>query len=93
MPTSYIDIDRDEMEYIDGGITTAQKIGIGVAIVAVSAAVGTAIAMGQFWVAARAMGYALKTYCRKLGAKTVAKTISWYTGWSFGSIWAVVKLL
>ncbi|MEE1057512.1 MAG: class IIb bacteriocin, lactobin A/cerein 7B family [Acutalibacteraceae bacterium] len=93
MPKHFVEITNDEMEYIDGGITTAQKAIIIGAVVVAGAALIAAVIYGQFWLAAKLLGYAVKTVARKIGAKAVIGVITSQTGLGAAAIGKVVNAI
>lgn len=91
MPNHFVEISNDEMEYIDGGMTTWQKAIIIGAVVVAGAALITAVIYGQFWLAAKLLGYSVKTVARKLGAKAVIGVITAQTGLGATAIGKVIN--
>lgn len=47
LPSSYVDVESDEMEYVDGGGYVTFRIGSGSLIIGALAAVGTALTYGK----------------------------------------------
>lgn len=93
MPRNYAVMSEDEMMYVEGGMSTKDKSAIIVSVVAVGAALGFAIAVGQIALGAKLMGYTIKKYARKLGAKAVSKVISQSLKIGFGATMTVVSFL
>lgn len=97
LPSSYVDIDREEMEYIDGGYTislsrsTAATI-IDVAAILISAGLSTSASVGKI---AAKIGWSnlktkvatamLKLGVSKLAANTAVSILTTVTGFSLGS--------
>ena len=48
MPSSYVDIDREEMEYVDGGGTLRMKISKNSLIIHLLSAIGGALTSAKF---------------------------------------------
>ena len=93
LPTSYVDVDSEEMEYIDGGYAAWQKALVATAIVAAGAGLIVALSYGQVWVAAKIMGYTFKTAVRKLGIKAVVGIVVESTGISAGAVAAALAIV
>lgn len=92
LPMNYMDIDRDEMEYIDGGnLTAGQKaIIIGACIVS-SVAIGAAIWIGAWAVAAKILCYSIRGVMAAAGPAAVASTLIAALGISSAGAWAIVN--
>ncbi|WP_291569672.1 hypothetical protein [Clostridium sp. UBA4548] len=80
LPNSFVDIDSDEMEYLDGGMSWQNKLLVIGACVAVGAALTVALVYGQLGLAAKIMGFTFKTLIRKLGAVGVAAVVGQSVG-------------
>ena len=89
MPTNYVEIDRDEMEYVDGGgwVYTAPIAWV---------VDGIAMASGAGWILAPIKMYGKKMAQQYIGQVTtiLGKAIKWATGVSFSAstTWALGAL-
>jgi len=61
LPSSYVDVDRDEMEYVDGGGTITFKIGSNSFIIGALATVGTALTAAKVTTVLASLGIAIAT--------------------------------
>ena len=86
LPASYAVIEEEEMMYLDGGMSKLTKAGIIAAIVVVGAAVTTALVYGQFYLGAKIMGFTMKAYVKRVGAKAVATVIATNLGLTYLSV-------
>ena len=93
LPNSYVDIDRDEMEYIDGGYAAWQKALVATAIVAAGVGLVVALSYGQIWLAAKIMKFTLATAVSKLKIAGVAAIVSYSTGLSATVVYNALKLV
>jgi len=94
MPSNYVVVNADEMEYIDGGaLTTWQKALVIGACVAATATLTVALVYGQFALAAKIMGFTIKKVVEKAGAAAVVGCITATLGISGGAVWAAINFL
>ena len=93
LPNSYVDIDRDEMEYIDGGYAAWQKALVATAIVAAGVGLVVALSYGQIWLAAKIMKFTFATAVSKLKIAGVAAIVSYSTGLSATVVYNALKLV
>ena len=94
LPSSYVDIEREEMEYIEGGMSWYWKVAIGAGVLALGAGLIVAFAYGQLYLAARIMGWTFSRYVQTLGAAAVADVVSKSlvgTGATIGTVLTVFK--
>lgn len=91
LPDSYAEIDREEMEYIDGGLTWWQKSLIVAGVTAVAVGLTWAIVTGTIWYAAKLMGLTMATVARQIGAVKLTATIVGLLGTSWTGTFAVAK--
>lgn len=80
LPTSYVDVDNEEMEYIDGGWAWWKKALVGAAIAAAGVGLIVALSYGQVWLAAKIMKTTFSLAVRKIGAAGVTAMIVGATG-------------
>ena len=86
MPSSYVDVEREEMEYIDGGFTAWQKALVATAVVAAGAGLVVACSYGQIWVIASIMKVTFAAAVNSLGITGVATIVGATFGVSTGLI-------
>ena len=90
MPRNFVEVAKEELEYIVGGMSNWQKAIVVGAVIAGGIALTAAIAYGQFWLAAKILGYSVKTVARAVGAVAVVGLIYSITKSGYGSIKKVV---
>lgn len=91
LPNSFVDIDSEEMEYIDGGITWEQKAIIVAGVTVAAVALTWAIVTGTIWYAAKVMGLTMKIVARQIGAKALTASIVGLLGTTWAGTYAVAK--
>ena len=92
MPSNYVSVGSSEMEYIDGGaLSNSDKAWIvGIAIVS-AVAIGAAIWVGAWAVAAKIFGVGLKLIMVKAGAAAVVSTLVACLAISSTAAWNIVN--
>lgn len=93
LPNSYVDVDREEMEYIDGGYTWWQKTLVATAIVAAGVGLITALSYGQIFLAAKIMKISFAVAVNKLKIAGVAAIVAGSTGIGVGTISAALNIV
>jgi hypothetical protein len=93
LPNSYVDIDSDEMEYIDGGYTLWQKALVASAIVAAGVGLVVALSYGQIYLAAKIMKITFANAVKKLTIKGVATIVAGSLTISSGIVVAALSLV
>lgn len=91
LPNSYVDVDREEMEYVDGGYTWWQKGLVATAIVAAGVGLIVALSYGQIWLAASIMKVSFAAAVSSLGIGGVAAVVGVSTGISSGIVVAALS--
>ena len=93
LPNNYVEIDRDEMEYVDGGFELWQKALVATAIVAAGAGLIVALSYGQIWLAAKIMKFTFAVAVQKLKIGGVATIVAANTGLSAVVVSDALKLV
>lgn len=75
LPSCYVEVSNDEMEYLDGGMGFWTKVGIISACIGVAVVIGAAIVTGTIAVVASVLKMTFATYVKKVGAAAVTKII------------------
>lgn len=91
MPNNYVDIDQEEMEYIDGGWAWWQKALVATAIAAAGVGLIVALSYGQIWLAAKIMKMTFSVAVSKLKIAGVATIVGASTGISFTVVMAALS--
>ena len=93
LPTNYVSIEKDEMEYIDGGATWWQKTLVGAAIVAAGVGLVVALSYGQIWLASTIMKKTFSAVVKKIGVKGVVKIVGKSLGVGTAAVTAALMLV
>ena len=86
LPSTYVDIARDEREYVDGGVTFWQKALVATAIVSAGVGLVVACSYGQIWLIASIMKVTFGAAVHSLGVAGVATIVGGTFGVSTGLV-------
>ncbi|WP_200813126.1 hypothetical protein [Helcococcus massiliensis] len=92
LPQNYVEIEQEEMMYLDGGMSNSDKVLLLGAIAISGAALTAALTTGQFWLGAKIMGMTFGKFVAKLGAAKVAGFIATNTGLSYYSVYKAIDI-
>lgn len=91
LPMNYTVLDQDEMMYLDGGaLSSSDRAWLIGAAFAATVVIGVALWYGAWHLAARMMGFTVKTVARKAGAAAVVGALATFVGISVGLAWKIV---
>ena len=93
VPMGFVEIDSEEMTYVEGGINVWGRLAISAAIVVAGVGLVVALATMQFYVAAFIMGKAFKGFMVTHGKAAVIAFVTNATGISYASVRSALDIV
>lgn len=93
MPMNYVELQEDEMMYLDGGLSWWETGLIMGAAIAVGGVLTVAFATGQIWLAAKILGIGFKAYIQQAGVAQVASIVATSLGASFAMVYKALDII
>ena len=93
LPQNFVELDQDEMMYLDGGLTTGQRVALAAGIIIGGAALGVALTLGQLWVVAKIFKVGLGQAKSRIPVAGMATWLAGNTVLGINQAWTVARFV